>query len=90
VSDARWLSRERDARAKLSGGDPVDLAEIVRDGASRQGLLTAKGGKTQLSEGERHLFAKARELLADEIAHVRGLAATDADDWIGRQLAHTA
>lgn len=90
VNKAPWLSRQRESRAKLTEGDPVGLAEIVRDGASRQGLLTPKGAKTQLSEGERHLFAKARQLLASEIAQVRGVATTDADDWIDQQLEHTA
>jgi CarD family transcriptional regulator len=90
VSTAPWLSRQRESRAKLSEGDPVGLAEIVRDGASRQGLLTPKGAKTQLAEGERHLFVKARQLLATEIAQVRGVDMTDADDWIDQQLAHSA
>jgi RNA polymerase-interacting CarD/CdnL/TRCF family regulator len=90
VSPAPWLARQRESRAKLSGGDPVDLAEIVRDGATRLELLTRRGAKGQLPEGERHLFSKARLLLATEIGHVRGLATTDADDWIGRQLANSA
>ena len=90
VSTGPWLSRQRESRAKLTSGDPVDLAEIVRDGASRQELLTAKGAKAQLSEGERRLFAKARQLLADEIAQVRGQPADAADDWIGEQLAHAS
>jgi len=89
VSTAPWLSRQRESRAKLADGDPVGLAEIVRDSATRLELLNLKGGKPQLAEGERHLFGKARQLLASEIAQVRGLAANDADDWIGRQLAHT-
>ena len=90
VSTGPWLSRQRESRAKLTSGDPVDLAEIVRDGASRQELLNAKGSKAQLSEGERRLFSKARQLLADEIAHVRGQPADDADEWIGEQLAHAS
>jgi RNA polymerase-interacting CarD/CdnL/TRCF family regulator len=87
VSTAPWLARERESRAKLTGGDPVSLAEIVRDGATRLELLTRTGSRTQLPEGERHLFGKARYLLATEIAQVRGMATADADDWIGRQLA---
>jgi RNA polymerase-interacting CarD/CdnL/TRCF family regulator len=90
VSTAPWLARQRESLAKLTEGDPVSLAEIVRDGATRLELLTSKGARTQLPEGERHLFGKARHLLATEIAQVRGLATTDADDWIGRQLAHSA
>ena len=87
VSAAPWLSRQRESQAKLAGGDPVGLAEIVRDGASRQELLTARGAKAQLAEGERRMFLAARRRLADEIAHVRGLEAADADVWIGEQLA---
>ena len=89
VSTAPWLTRQRESHAKLADGDPVSLAEIVRDGATRQQLLTLKGAKTQLSDGEKRLFGKARQLLAREIAHVRGLATNDADDWIGRQLGHS-
>lgn len=86
ASDKPWLSRQRDARAKLTGGDPLGLAEIVRDGTSRERSLTEKGTKTQLSPGERDVFVKARRLLSTEIAHVRGLGATEADRWIDQQL----
>ena len=89
VSSAPWLARQRESHAKLADGDPVSLAEIVRDGATRQQLLTLKGAKTQLSDGEKRLFGKARQLLAGEIAQARGLATNDADDWIGRQLGHS-
>lgn len=87
VSSEPWLSRQRDARAKLSGGDPLELAEIVRDGAARERLRAAKGAKSQLSPGERDIFVKARRLLSSEIAEVRGLGPTEADDWIDVQLA---
>jgi RNA polymerase-interacting CarD/CdnL/TRCF family regulator len=30
-----WLKRRKDTQAKLKGGDPVELAEVVRDGAQR-------------------------------------------------------
>src|SRR5689334_19655689 len=39
VSTAPWLARQRESHAKLAEGDPVSLAEIVRDGATRQQLL---------------------------------------------------
>ena len=86
VSEKPWLSRQRESRAKLTGGDPLGLAEIVRDGASRQRALTAKGTKTQLSPSERDVFVKARQLLSTEIAQARGLEATEIDEWIDQQL----
>ena len=89
VNTPPWLARQRESRAKLAEGDPVSLAEIIRDGATRQDQMTPKGAKTQLAEGERRLFGKARQLLASEIAQVRGLAMNDADEWIGQQLGHT-
>lgn len=86
VSDKPWLGRQRDALAKLTGGDALDLAEIVRDGATREQVLNAKGKKTQLSPGERDVFVKARQLLSSEIACARGLGAAEADLWIDEQL----
>jgi CarD family transcriptional regulator, regulator of rRNA transcription len=89
VSSEPWLARQRGVRAKLTAGDPVGLAEIVRDGAAREKSLLLKGTRPQLSPGERDLFVRARQLLSSEIAHVRGLPTGEADDWIDQQLAHT-
>ena len=89
VSKEPWLARRRQAQAKLTGGVPDGLAEIVRDGAARQRSLIAKGTRAVLPPGERDLFLKARQLLANEIGHVRGLDTSEADNWIDQQLAHT-
>jgi RNA polymerase-interacting CarD/CdnL/TRCF family regulator len=86
VSRDPWLKRRRDSLAKLTGGDPVELAEIIRDSARREWTLPAKGTKSQLSPDERALFVKARQLLANEIALVRGVEPAEADDWIDEQL----
>jgi CarD family transcriptional regulator len=86
VSSDPWLKRRRDSQAKLNSGDPVELAEIIRDGASREGTVSAKGTKSQLSPGERELFTKARQLLSAEIALVRGVEPAEADTWIDEQL----
>jgi CarD family transcriptional regulator len=82
-----WLTRRQSALAKLAGGDPVELAEIVSDGAQRERLLRASGKGTRLSPGEREIFTRARELLCDEIARARGFDPGAADLWIDRQLA---
>lgn len=86
VSGDSWLKRRRDSQAKLTGGDPVGLAELIRDGARREWALPAKGTKSQLSPGERELFVKARQLLSNEIALARGVEPAEADAWIDEQL----
>lgn len=84
-----WLSRRRETLAKLTGGDPVQLAEIVGDGAQRERKLRAKGNKPQLSSGEREIFVKAWKLLSGEIARARGIHEAAADGWIDEQLTRT-
>ena len=89
VSGDSWLKRRRDSQAKLTGGDPVGLAELIRDGARREWALPARGIKSQLSPGERELFLKARQLLSNEIALARGVEQAEADAWIDEQLTRT-
>jgi RNA polymerase-interacting CarD/CdnL/TRCF family regulator len=87
LSDKPWLSRQHEARAKLSNGDIVSLAELVREGASRKELRTGKGGTAKLSDSEGRIYANARQRLADEIAEVRGQETGAAEKWIDEQLA---
>ena len=67
VSDEIWSKRVQQAQEKLRSGDPLELAEIVRDGVRREQGLTANGSPTKLSTSERALHLKAKELLAGEI-----------------------
>ena len=89
VSGDTWLRRRRDSQAKLTGGDPIELAEIIRDSARREWTLSAKGTKSRLSPGERELFVKARQLLSNEIALARGVEPAEANAWIDEQLTRT-
>ena len=89
VSGDPWLKRRRDSQAKLTGGDPVELAEIIRDSAHREWTLPAKGAKSQLSPGEKEVFAKARQLLSNEIALARGVEPAEANAWSDEQLTRT-
>jgi CarD family transcriptional regulator len=88
LSEEPWLKRQRDTQAKLASGNPIELAEVVRDGAWRERALGAKG-KSQLSGSEKQTFIRARQLLADEIALAQGIPAPDAEAWIDEQLART-
>lgn len=81
-----WLSRRRETLAKLTGSDPVKLAEVVSEGAQRERLRLARGSRSQLSSGEREIFRKARALLSSEIALALDLQPAAADGWIDRHL----
>jgi CarD family transcriptional regulator, regulator of rRNA transcription len=81
-----WTKRREEARKKLSEGDPVGLAELVRDGAQRERGRSGKGANSRLSTSEDELSAKARQLLAAEVALARGVQPAEADAWIEEQL----
>ncbi|OFW72449.1 MAG: hypothetical protein A2Y55_08870 [Actinobacteria bacterium RBG_16_68_12] len=81
-----WLKRLKQVQAKLRGGDPMELAEVVRDGARRERTLTANGTNSKLSLSEKALCVKARKLLSGEIGLARGLDRAVADAWIDEQL----
>ena len=91
LSSAVWLRRRRAVQAKLKGGDPVEVAEVVRDGAQRVRAMAVRPSKSQaqLSTGERDLDVRARSLLSEEIRVVRGVEEADADAWIEEQLRPT-
>ena len=81
-----WLKRLKQVQAKLRGGDPLQLAEIVRDGARRERTLTANGTNSKLSMSEKGLCVNARQRLSGEIGLARGLDRAVVDAWIDEQL----
>ncbi len=87
VSDEIWSKRLAHAQEKLRSGNPLDLAEIVRDGVKREQGRTATGTPIKLSTSERALHLKARELLSGEIEVARGVDRAEAEAWIDQQLA---
>jgi CarD family transcriptional regulator len=90
VNDDAWLKRQRDALAKLTAGDPIGLAEIIRDSARRARKQSTKGAKPVLSPSEQELLTRARRLLSTEIGLLRGIAPEEAEAWIDRQLERAA
>lgn len=90
LSSRNWLSRRRETLEKLVRGTPVELAQIVSEGAQRERLTMENGTKRQLSLSERQVLTKARGLLSDEIALVLDIRPTAAEDWIDRHLARPA
>ena len=87
LSDDVWLRRRRDTKVKLAAGDPLGLAEVVRDSALRARRLIAKHNGSQLSPSERDLYVRARRLLSGEISLAHGMEPLEADAWIDEQLA---
>jgi CarD family transcriptional regulator len=77
--------RLKQGQAKLASGDPLELAEIVRDGMRRQSQAK-RGAAQRLSESEQTLYAQAWQLLAREIGSARGLEQDQADAWIEEQV----
>jgi CarD family transcriptional regulator len=90
ISSDPWLKRQRESLRRLSEGDPIELAHIIREGTRREATPSAKGSKSPLSPGEREVLMKARRLLASEIAYVQGVEPEAADAWIERQLSRDA
>jgi CarD family transcriptional regulator len=90
LSEDVWLKRRKDTQVKLAGGDPLRLAEVVRDCARRERRMKAKHTGSRLSPSERDLYLRARRLLSGEIGQARGLEPLEADSWIEEQLTTTA
>jgi CarD family transcriptional regulator, regulator of rRNA transcription len=89
LDSSNWLRRRSETLEKLTGGTPVELAQIVNEGAQRERLRSASG-KGQLSVSEREVFTKARALLCDEVALALDVQPTAAEEWIDRHLARPA
>lgn len=86
LNPGTWLARRTETLEKLIGGTPVELAQIVSEGAKRERLRSATGGKGQPSSSENEVVTKARQLLSDEIALALGLPPSGAERWIDRHL----
>jgi RNA polymerase-interacting CarD/CdnL/TRCF family regulator len=87
VGQENWQRRLKTTQAKVTGGEAVGLAEVIRDGSRRDERAAARKGPGRLSLTERQLYLKARKLLADEVGASRGVDPSAADAWIGDQLA---
>lgn len=87
VSKENWQRRLKTTRSKVSGGEAVSLAEVVRDSSRREERAHSGKEPSGLSLTERQLYVTARKLLADEIGASRGVDSSSADAWIGDQLA---
>jgi RNA polymerase-interacting CarD/CdnL/TRCF family regulator len=90
AAETNWQRRLKATRAKVSGGDAIGLAEVIRDASRRHERTAHRTEPGKLSLTERQLYLKARQLLADEIGASRGVDPAYADEWIGEQIAANA
>jgi CarD family transcriptional regulator len=81
ITGGSWRQRLKEGHAKLASGDPLELAEVIRDSAMRERVPNFSR-----SEQERRLYAKARHHLAEEIGSACNLHQDEADAWIEEQL----
>lgn len=86
VSEGTWLKRQRASLSSLNEGDPIGLADIIRNSARRQAAGSSDGRKPPLSLWEREIATKARSLLSTEIAFARDIEPEEANSWIDHQL----
>ena len=73
VKRTMWSRRAQEYEAKINSGDPISIAEVVRD-------LHRNVGQPDQSFSERQIYEAARDRLACELAAVEKLdvdAATD-------------
>ena len=63
VKRTMWSRRAQEYEAKINSGDPIFIAEVVRD-------LHRKAGQPDQSFSERQIFESARDRLAQELAAV--------------------
>ena len=63
VNRAMWSRRAQEYAAKINSGDPISIAEVVRD-------LHRHGGQPDQSYSERQIYESALERLVRELAAV--------------------
>jgi CarD family transcriptional regulator len=83
VSRAMWSRRAQEYEAKINSGDPVSIAEVVRD-------LHRNAGQPDQSYSERQIYEAALERLARELAAVERIDEDAATVKLGHFLEKAA
>ena len=79
VSRAMWNRRAQEYEAKINSGDPVSIAEVVRD-------LHRNAGQPDQSYSERQIYEAALERLARELAAVEKIDEAAATERLEKVL----
>lgn len=82
-TEQSWQARTRTMRAKITAGEAVGLAEVVRDTVERLRRCAARPAPAL---AEQQLYRKARRLLAAELAVAADTDEAEAENWIESHL----
>lgn len=83
VKRTMWSRRAQEYEAKINSGDPVQIAEVLRD-------LRRPKDDTEQSYSERQIYQSALERLAREVAAVQRIEETKAVEHLETVLAQAA
>ena len=76
---ASWSQRQREYTDKIKTGDPIEVAEVVRE-------LSLIKVKKELSYGEKKVFDTAKRLLIKEISLAEGIEETSVEERLNQTL----
>lgn len=76
---SNWSRRFKANGEKLTSGDPIKVAEVVRD-------LTRRDEERHLSAGEKRMLAQARQILGSEVALAKDINEDQASDLLDEIL----
>lgn len=79
VKRTMWSRRAQEYEAKINSGDPISIAEVVRD-------LHRGGGQPEQSYSERQIYEAALDRLTRELAAVEGLEEDQAQERLEKML----
>ena len=80
VKRTMWSRRAQEYEAKINSGDPVSIAEVVRD-------LHRSDDQPDQSYSERQMYQAAKDRLAREVAAVEDIDEFAANDKLDKLLA---
>jgi CarD family transcriptional regulator len=75
-----WNRRVKHNREKISTGDPLELADVVRN-------LALRDAEKGLSTGEKQMFGKVKRMLASELMFAKSIRLDEAVIFLDNVLA---
>jgi CarD family transcriptional regulator len=75
-----WNRRVKHNREKIGTGDPLELADVVRN-------LALRDAEKGLSTGEKQMFGKVKRMLASELMYAKSMPLDDAMSFLDGVLA---